>query len=102
MGNVLLFLLWMYLQEKEEEKEKVSGFGSFLCMNSSTSGLDWLDGQQAAKLEVLDHWELLQTLDGREQKRGQVTTKVIGNTCKVMEHGQETNKDSKWNQDHQR
>lgn len=75
--NVLLFLLCIYLQEKAEEKEKLSGFRYFLCMNSSMSGLYWLDGQQAAKLEVLYHWELLQTLDEREQKRGQVITKLI-------------------------
>lgn len=67
----------VYLQEKAEEKEKLSSFGSFLSMSSRMSGLYWLDGQQAAKFEVLYHWELLQTLDAREKKRLQVIPKVI-------------------------
>lgn len=33
-------------------------------MSSRMSGLYWLDGQQAAKFEVLYHWEFLQTLEG--------------------------------------
>lgn len=61
MGK-LVILLCGCLQEKTEEKGKLSGFGSFLCISSRMSGLYWLDGQQAAKFEVLYHWELLQTL----------------------------------------
>lgn len=74
---MLFFLLCVYLQEKAQEKERLSGFGPFHCMTSRISGLYWLDGQQAAKFEVLYHWELLQTLNARQQKRWQVIRKVI-------------------------
>lgn len=53
-----------YLHNDARGKENCRDFG-----RSVVSRLRWLDGQQAAEFEVLNHRKLLQTLETGGQKR---------------------------------
>lgn len=88
----------VFAGESEREKaEKCQDLSLSSSVSGRMSGLYWLDGQQAAKFEVLYHWELLQTLDAREQRRQkqhkrnpqshEVTEK---NTKRAQNHQRET------------
>ncbi len=63
------FLLLVFEREDLRERENCWDFGRSTVYAASASRLRWLDGQQAAKFEVLDHRKLLQTLrTGRENR----------------------------------
>lgn len=82
MWECMLDYMWLivatvvFAHEGAREKggnveSELSGFWSFHCQCGAPpveSGVHGLDGEQATKSEVLDHRELLQTLEMGEEK----------------------------------
>lgn len=71
-----LYLLLLYLRKDVRVKENSWDFGLSTECTAWASRFCWLDGQQAAKLEVLNDRKLLQTLENRQRRRKRFITAI--------------------------
>lgn len=71
-----LYLILLYLCKDVGGQENCRDFGLSIVCAVGGSRLHWLDGQQAAEFEVLNHWEFLQTLEieGWEREKTRTVT----------------------------
>lgn len=72
-----LYLLLLYLRKDVGGQENCWDFGLSIVYAVRGSRLHWLDGQQAAEFEVLNHREFLQTLEMEREKTGTVLLKLV-------------------------